>query len=182
MDLNLSKKGFTLVELGVVLAIISIMSAVAIPNIISIMADYRLKAAVRDIMSNFQRAKMVAIKRNTLCTISFKVSADGEDYDYIAFIDEDRDYEYDSCEAILISKELSDYKSGVTFDLSKGGGDGLTFKNNGNGCPSISFNSRGLAISPGGASGMGMGSVYLKNNRNTQKCVSVHKTGRIKIY
>lgn len=181
MDLNLSKKGFTFIELGVVLAIISIMSVAAIPNIISLIADYRLKVAVRDIVSNFQRAKMVAVKRNTFCTISFKASPKDENYDYIAFIDEDRDYEYDSSEAILVSKKLSDYKSGVAFDLSKGGGDGLTFKHNGKGCPSISFNSRGLAISPGGASGMGMGSVYLKNNKNTQRCVTVHKAGRIKI-
>ncbi len=164
------------------MAIISIMSAIAIPNIISMMSDYRLKAAVRDVMSNLQRAKMVAVKRNTLCTISFKVSSGDDTYDYIAYIDGDRDFEYDSWETILISKKFSDYKSGVTFDPSKGGGDGLTFKTNGSGCPSISFNSRGLAISPGGASGMGMGSVYLKNNRNTQKCVSVHKTGRIRIY
>lgn len=181
MDLNLLKKGFTLIELGVVLAVISIMSVVAIPNIISMMADYRLKAAVRDIVSNFQKAKMVAVKRNTLCTISFKVSSGGESYDYLAYIDEDRDFECDSCEIILVSKRLSDYKSGVAFDSSKGGGDGLTFKNNEKGCPSISFNSRGLAISPGGASGMGMGSVYLKNNKNTQRCVTVHKAGRIKI-
>lgn len=175
------KQGFTLVELGIVLATISIMSAIAFPNIISIVADYRLKTAVRDIMSNFQRAKMVAVKRNTLCTISFKVSAGRETYDYIAYIDEDRDYEYDSRETILGSKKFSDYKGGVEFDLSKGGGDGLTFGNNGNGCPSISFNSRGLAISPGGAPGMGMGRVYLKNNRNTKKWISVHKAGRIKI-
>ena len=98
-----------------------------------------------------------------------------------SFIDEDRDYEYDSGEAILASRKFSDYKSGVAFDLTKGKGDGLTFKKNGKGCPSISFNSRGLAVSPGGASGMGMGSVYLKNNNNTQRCVTVHKAGRIKI-
>ena len=182
MNLKLLKKGFTLVELGVILAIISIMSVIAIPNIISIMADFRLKAAVRDIVSNLQKAKMVAVKRNTLCTISFIVSSGDETYDYIAYIDEDRNFEYDPCDTIITSGKFSDYKSGVTLDPSKGGGNGLTFKINGNGCPSISFNSRGLAVSPGGASGMGMGSVYLKNNRNTQKCVSVHKTGRIKIY
>jgi prepilin-type N-terminal cleavage/methylation domain-containing protein len=181
MDLLLSKKGFTLIELGVVLAIISIMSVVAIPNIISIMSDHRLNAAARDIVSNLQRAKMVAVKRNTLCTISFRVSSEDAYYDYIVFIDEDRDYEYDFSETILASKKFSDYKSGVAFDSEKGRGDGLTFKKNGNGCPSISFNSRGLAVSPGGASGMGMGSVYLKNNKNTQRSVTVHKAGRIKI-
>lgn len=181
MDLLLSKKGFTLIELGVVLAIISIMSVVAIPNIISIMSDHRLNAAARDIVSNLQRAKIAAVKRNSLCTISFGASTEDGYYDYIAFIDEDRDYEYDSGETVLASRKFSDYKSGVAFDFTKGKGNGLTFKKNGKGCPSISFNSRGLAVSPGGASGMGMGSVYLRNNRNTQRCVTVHKAGRIKI-
>ena len=99
----------------------------------------------------------------------------------MVYVDEDRDFQYESGEMILISKRFSEYKSNVDFDQSKGGGDGLTFTRNANGRPSIAFNSRGLPVSPGGAAGMGMGSVYLRNNRNTEKRISVHKAGRIKI-
>ena len=168
-------------ELGIVLATISIMSAIAFPNIRNLIADYRLKAASMDVFSNLQRAKMVAVKENTLCTMTFNLPVNGKLYDYVVYVDEDRDFQYDTGESILSSKKFSDYKSGVGFDLEEGGGDGLTFTRNANRRPSIAFNSRGLPVSPGGASGMGMGAVYLKNNRNTTKRVSVHKAGRIKI-
>ncbi|MGA1790811.1 MAG: GspH/FimT family pseudopilin [bacterium] len=174
-------KGFTLVELGIVLATISIMSAIAFPNISNLIADFRLKAASRDVFSNLQRAKIMAVKENKLCTMTFNLPVDGKPNDYVVYVDEDRDFQYDTGETILISKRFSDYKSGVGFNLAEGGGDGLTFTRNANLRPSIAFNSRGLPVSPGGASGMGMGTVYLRNNRNTTKKITVHKAGRIKI-
>jgi len=173
--------GFTLVETGIVLATISIMSAIAYPNITSMMANNRLKAAARDVMSHLQRAKMVAVKNNSLCTITFNQPVGGITYDYVVYVDDDRDYEYDAGEAILASARFSDYKGGVRLDPSKGGGDGVTFTENDAGRPSIAFNSRGLPVSPGGAAGMGMGSIYLTNNRETRKWISVHKAGRIRI-
>ncbi|MGA1843830.1 MAG: GspH/FimT family pseudopilin [bacterium] len=173
--------GFTLVEMGIVLATISIMSAIAFPNISSMMANYRLKAAARDVMSHLQRAKMVAVKNNSLCTLTFNQHVEGVPYDYVVYEDDDRDYEYDAGERILASVKFSDYKSGVGLDHSKGGGDGVTFAENDAGRPSIAFNSRGLPVSPGGVAGMGMGSVYLVNNRETKKWISVHKAGRIRI-
>ncbi|MGA1796340.1 MAG: GspH/FimT family pseudopilin [bacterium] len=173
--------GFTLVEMGIVLAIISIMSAIAFPNISSMMANYRLKAAARDMMSHLQRAKMTAVKNNTLCTVTFNQSVGGIPYDYVVYEDKDRDYEYDAGETILASVRFADYKSGVELDSSQGGGDGVTFTENDAGRPSIAFNSRGLTVSPTGVAGMGMGSVYLTNNRETKKWISVHKAGRIRI-
>lgn len=168
------QKGFTLVELRIVLATISIMSAIALPNITAMIAKYRLKAAARDMVSNFQRAKMMAVKNNTLCTITFNVPVGAETYDYVVYVDEDRDFEYDAGETILASKRFKDYKSKVGFDLSEGDGDGLTFTQNDHGRPSIAFNSRGLPISPGGVAGMGMGSVFLKNGRNKTRKIFVH--------
>ena len=104
--LESNKKGFTLVELGIVLATISIMSAIAYPNISNLIADYRLKAACRDVFSNLQRAKIVAVKENKLCTMTFNPPVNGNAYDYVVYVDEDRDFQYDTGESILSNKKF----------------------------------------------------------------------------
>ena len=63
--------GFTMLELMIAIGIIAILSAIAVPNIISWLPNYRLKAAARDVISNFQKAKMEAVKRNVTVVLDF---------------------------------------------------------------------------------------------------------------
>jgi prepilin-type N-terminal cleavage/methylation domain-containing protein len=64
-------QGFTLVELIVAISILAIISSIAIPAYSSWLPDYKLKNAVRDLYSNMQHAKMLAIKHNKSCQIVF---------------------------------------------------------------------------------------------------------------
>lgn len=67
-------KGFTLVEMMVVIAIVGIVSAIAIPNMFSFTAGMRLRSASRDLYSNYQQARIKAIRHNTRWAIRFTAS------------------------------------------------------------------------------------------------------------
>ena len=63
--------GFTLIELMVTIAIIAIVSAIAIPGYMSWLPNYRLKSAVLDLEGNIQRTRLQAIKYNQTWAVLF---------------------------------------------------------------------------------------------------------------
>lgn len=101
---NNNECGFTMVELLVAIAIFGILTAIAIPNIITFKKNAQLSAATRELFSGFQQAKMNAIKRNENCTISFNTS----DYNYVVYLDDDGDFALDSDEKIIASQNKAD--------------------------------------------------------------------------
>jgi type IV fimbrial biogenesis protein FimT len=83
--------GFTMLELIMVTVVISILAAIALPNIIDWLPNYRLKAAARDMISNFQKAKMEAVKTNKDVIIQFTpgaYAASGQVGSYQIFVDD----------------------------------------------------------------------------------------------
>lgn len=63
--------GFTLVELGVVLAVLSIMAMLTIPNFDSWRTNMLMKSASRDLYSTLQEARLLAIKNNDDTAVVF---------------------------------------------------------------------------------------------------------------
>jgi prepilin-type N-terminal cleavage/methylation domain-containing protein len=68
---NKITSGFTLIEVMVVLAVIAILSTIAIPNFSSWRTNMYVKAAARDIYSSMQAARLLAVKENSNTAIVF---------------------------------------------------------------------------------------------------------------
>jgi type IV fimbrial biogenesis protein FimT len=62
--------GFTLPELMITLAILAILSALAVPSFVGIIATQRIKSAASDLHAALTRARSEAIKRNAEATLS----------------------------------------------------------------------------------------------------------------
>ena len=163
--------GFTMIELMVAVGIFAIMAAIAIPGFSVWLPNYRLKHAARDMFSNFQLAKLTAIRRGSNCTITFNQAIGGTVYDYVVYVDSDNDLEYDAGEVVITKVLWTNYK-GVTDN-------GLTFANNDDGLPSIAFRSNGLPRNNAG--GFGIGTVSLINEKNKITKVVVSSVGNIRI-
>lgn len=64
-----NKSGFTVIELMIVLAIMVIIAATAVPYMMAGMTGGGLAQAAEQLRSDFHRAKMLAISRQASCTI-----------------------------------------------------------------------------------------------------------------
>ncbi len=71
-----NNKGFTLMEIMIVIAIIGITSAIATPSILSWRSTAKIRGAGDNIRGNLQLAKITAVKTNTLVAIQFNVNED----------------------------------------------------------------------------------------------------------
>jgi len=69
--------GITLMELMVVIAIIAILSGIAIPNAINWRNNAQVNSAARGLYSDLQSARTLAIKENRDCTVTFNNSGRG---------------------------------------------------------------------------------------------------------
>lgn len=75
------ERGVTLMEMTVVLALISMMALITIPNFISIYQSAKVKATARNAITDVRNARQLAISTNARTKISFKVGTNVHNYE-----------------------------------------------------------------------------------------------------
>jgi len=69
------KNGFTLIELMIAIAVISILSGVMLPDILKMITNHKLKSSAKDLYSNMQKVRFQAINQNETVALAFTAVA-----------------------------------------------------------------------------------------------------------
>lgn len=84
--------GFSLVEVVITIVVVGILAAIATPAVISTLPRYRLRAEFNELVINFKRAKIEAVKRNREVILLFVDAPAGQaGGSYRMFVNVDRD-------------------------------------------------------------------------------------------
>ena len=158
--MNDQTRGFTLIEVLVVIFLIGIISAIATPNILSWRSNAKLRGAATNLKSDLELAKLKAIQENGWVAINF--TEDG----YVVFKDDGGGLQgvHDPNEDLYGSRSLP---AGVKIDLGE-----TTFADDGQGGQYTRFSGKGTAND---------GTAHLVNSSGTKKRVVINVLGRIKI-
>lgn len=130
--------GFTLAELMVVLGIIAILSALAIPGLIGWIPKYKLGNGARDILSTVERARMRAVRDRVSVGIEFL----GDNVSYRVWIDDGGtgagvadDATVNGDERIIADRALPAGIRGTLAEFPTGGGGQTRFRFDSQGFP-----------------------------------------------
>lgn len=155
----MNKKGFTLIEITVTLAILGIISAIAIPSYVSWLPKNRLQTSARNIYDDLNMARSRAVRTNIVAVAIFNIPNDN----YTIFLDTSGNGILDGGETVLSNGILAD---GV--DVT-----GTTFSFN-----TLGFNNRGM---PATALNGQNDDVYLTNSSGLFIGVRVTSAGGLSI-
>lgn len=110
MNTMKNSSGFTLVELLMVVGLIGIVSAIAVPALMAEMPTYRLNGAARQVMSDLLAARMQAVSQNN----QFVVTFDADNHRYTILDDDDGNGNADAGETAIVSDLHAEYP-GINF-------------------------------------------------------------------
>ena len=160
-----NNRGFTLLELMIVVAMISILAGMAVPEFKRWTASMRLSESVQSIHTFFQGSRMEAIKEGRNVVVAFSMGT-GSDSTYTAFLDTNGDGTRDAGERSLGSGHLA---SRITMEIV--GFDEMDTTASLN---RTHFDSRGLATGRNGE-------VVVRDDYGGTMCVTLNSSGTSRV-
>jgi len=168
-----NERGFTMVEITVVVLVAGIVGAIAVPRITSAMRSHRLNIATRQVLDTMKRAKMTAVSQNRTSAIG--VDINGRRMGLVLF---NTDGTVNSVEYIPLPDGVSFQRPpGITANPEGVTGTGVVSFNEQGGFYRQDFNSRGFPVVPFG----GNVSIFLGNGRD-YKAVTMSSVGGVRTF
>ena len=162
--------GFTLIEMIVVIAIMAVMLAIAVPGFLGMTPRSSLKTAARDMISNLQLARIEAIRGRKTWAVQFDTGSAR----YRILDDDGADDTWNTTDDnVYKTVNFSDYRD-VSYGSAQGARPGGTVQTDG-----VTFSAERVTFKSDGSSESG--TVYIKNaNGDTFAVGSLSAAGRIK--
>ena len=153
-----SERGFTMLEITVVVMAAGIICALAVPRITNAMRTHRLNIATRQVLDTMKRAKMTAVSQNRTSAIG--VDINGRRMGVVLF---NADGTVNSVEYIPLPEGVNfERPPGVTTNPTGVTGTGVVSFNQAGGFYRQDFNSRGFPTVAFGATV----SIFIGNGRD----------------
>ncbi len=109
-----SRRGLTLIELLVTMAMVALLTTLAVPSFVSMLANSRLKAATRAVLSQTRYARDLAVRKQTFARLVIDDVAGTSDVVVLVPADNDGQATWESVTDNL--GRLRELPEGVAFD------------------------------------------------------------------
>ncbi len=159
--------GFTLIQLLIVISIIAILSAAAVPGLVNWLPTYRLSSAARDVLSAIELTRLTAIRENAGVAVTF-TPANGS---YLLWVDNGEgggvanDFTPNGSERTVRAGQMPPSVAMTSAVFGAG--------------PKLGFNGMGLPFRQDGSPGGG--SVVLTNSKGQARSIVLNIGGNARI-